>query len=137
MTAGTGIGGVLSFFGGSSEKLDWTLYHGCRDRKVDDLGVDALLGSLRKVTWAESRVVGAPFKYVWHAMLADSAEIWDILWGAGGGFMVVVGSTGMARDVDSVLATIIKQQSGKSHDDAVAMVKQKQLESKILVDVWN
>lgn len=136
VTAGSGIGGVLSFFHGQQERIDWTLYHGCRDQRLDSLGFATSLTCLRKVTWAESRVPEAPFKYVWHALLKDSAEIWDILWG-GNGFMVVVGSTVMARDVDSVLGTIIKLHGGKSHEDAVAMVKQKQLQGRILVDVWN
>jgi sulfite reductase alpha subunit-like flavoprotein len=138
ITAGTGIGGVLSFLLQRPHPR-WLLYHGCRNGALDGLQQCLEGAALGGLYLAESRVDGAPFKYVWHALLADAHKIWDLLWGTGAAaFVVVVGSATMARDVDSALATVIKQCSAQvTHEQATEMVRQLQLQGRMLVDVWN
>lgn len=139
VTAGTGVAGVASLAAGP--RPQWTLYHGCRDAALD--GLELLCPELttqdRRATWvAQSRVSGAAHRYVWHALLADSAHVHATLW-AQDGFAAVVGSSRMARDVLSALATVVRLHGASNMEleaarDAVQLLVQR---GRIVLDVWD
>ncbi|KAJ3183367.1 hypothetical protein HDU87_006686 [Geranomyces variabilis] len=163
IAAGTGISPFLSFLDHRARQLKQTppppsaafasswLVHGCRFPGADgdalyDTEISAYLadGALGHLTRCHSRVeapplpadAGVSYKYVQHALAAESVRVAELLADARARFYVC-GSVAMAREVNGALAAILVSQ-GICADNvaAIARLSEMQAEGRYLRDLW-
>lgn len=139
---GTGIAPFRAFLEerqatGATGK-NW-LFFGDQKRATDFLYEEQLQGYvqsglLTRLDTAFSRDQ-AEKVYVQHRMIEAARELWAWL-EEGAHFYVCGDASRMARDVDAALHQIIREQGGKSEEDAAAYVKQLKAEHRYQRDVY-
>lgn len=74
--------------------------------------------------------------YVQHRMLENARELWEWIDAKGADFFVCGDATRMAKDVDNALHQIIREQGGKSPEEAAAYVEAMKKDHRYKRDVY-
>jgi NADPH-ferrihemoprotein reductase len=116
------------------------LFFGCRHRDQDYIYQDELEDFRDKKVLSDLQVAFSrdqPEKvYVQHKLLEQADSVWELLENQGY-FYVCGDARNMARDVQSVLITIIKEKGSKTDSEAAEYIKKLQKRGRYLQDVWS
>ncbi len=115
------------FFGAQHEHCDYPYGDEFAAYKKDEL--------LTRLDCAWSRDQ-AQKVYVQHKMMENAAEIWKWIEADGAYFFVCGDARRMAKDVDATLRTIVREQGGKSVEEANAYVEKLKNEKRYKKDVY-
>jgi sulfite reductase (NADPH) flavoprotein alpha-component len=115
------------FFGAQHESCDFAY--------GDEFTAYVKEGHLTRLDCAWSRDQ-AQKVYVQHKMLENAAEIWKWLDAEGAYFFVCGDARRMAKDVDAMLRTIVREQGGKNFEEANQYVENLKNEKRYKKDVY-
>ena len=115
------------FFGAQHEKCDFAY--------GDEFQAYQKEGLLTRLDCAWSRDQ-AQKSYVQHKMMENAAEIWKWIETEGAYFFVCGDARRMAKDVDATLRTIVREQGGKSFEEANQYVENLKNEKRYKKDVY-
>ena len=115
------------FFGAQHEKCDFAY--------GDEFQAYQTEGLLTRLDCAWSRDQ-AQKVYVQHKMMENASEIWKWIEAEGAYFFVCGDARRMAKDVDATLRTIVREQGGKSVEEANEYVEKLKNEKRYKKDVY-
>ena len=115
------------FFGAQRESCDYAY-----KEDFDQFKRDGLLTRL-DCAWSRDQ---AHKVYVQHRLLENGAEIWKWIDGEGAQFFVCGDARRMAKDVDAALRKIVKEQGGKSVEQANEYVEKLKSDKRYKRDVY-
>lgn len=116
------------------------LFFGCRKKTEDYIYEDELLsysqdGTIKQLHVAFSRDQKEKI-YVTNLMADNEQSIWNVL-DSGGHIYVCGDARNMARDVHTLLVSIVKNNGGLSENEATDYVKKLSAKGRYSVDVWS
>jgi len=115
------------------------LYFGCRRSDEDFIYKEELLkadgdGILSEFHSAFSRE-GKQKVYVQHLMAKNSRDLWDVL--ENGAYVYVCGGTAMGREVKETFVELVRQEGGKSADEAAKYMHTLQSGGRYVQELWS